>query len=275
MVVSKGDHAIAINIYGEVWTWGRNDKGQLGDGTTVDRSYPVQVMITNDDGQLVPLKNVMIVAAGEKHSVALTRDGILYTWGDNSKGQLGSGNSASALAYSTRPVTVAGENNSSKSLSEMLVEKNESISNIAAGRDHTLAVSNQGNLYSWGANTYGQLGVNSRDNRYFPVQVKGYNGGGYLTDVILIGAGAEHSLAVRTDGSVWSWGRNNKGQLGQSTNGVNNTYKDMQTPDRVLKGEYDTGNADDRYIKNVDALSAGENFSVVTTRDRNVYAWGR
>lgn len=274
MVVSKGDHAIAINIYGEVWTWGRNDKGQLGDGTTVDRSYPVQVMITNDDGQLVPLKNVMIVAAGEKHSVALTRDGILYTWGDNSKGQLGSGNSASALAYSTRPVTVAGENNSSKSLSEMLVEKNESISNIAAGRDHTLAVSNQGNLYSWGANTYGQLGVNSRDNRYFPVQVKGYNGGGYLTDVILIGAGAEHSLAVRTDGSVWSWGRNNKGQLGQSTNGVNNTYKDMQTPDRVLKGEYDTGNADDRYIKNVDALSAGENFSVVTTRDRNVYAWG-
>ena len=67
-------------------------------------------MITNDDGQLVPLKNVMIVAAGEKHSVALTRDGILYTWGDNSKGQLGSGNSASALAYSTRPVTVAGEN---------------------------------------------------------------------------------------------------------------------------------------------------------------------
>lgn len=151
-----------------------------------------------------------------------------------------------------------------------LAEKNESISNIAAGRDHTLAVSNQGNLYSWGANTYGQLGVNSRDNRYFPVQVKGYNGGGYLTDVILIGAGAEHSLAVRTDGSVWSWGRNNKGQLGQSTNGVNNTYKDMQTPDRVLKGEYDTGNADDRYIKNVDALSAGENFSVVTTRDRNV-----
>ncbi len=95
MVVSKCDHAIAINIYGEVWTWGRNDKG-LGDGTTVDRSYPVQVMITNDDGQLVPLKNVMIVAAGEKHSVALTRDGILYTWGDNSKGQLGSGNSASA-----------------------------------------------------------------------------------------------------------------------------------------------------------------------------------
>ena len=274
MVVSKGDHAIAINIYGEVWTWGRNDKGQLGDGTTVDRSYPVQVMITNEDGQLVPLKNVMIVAVGEKHSVALTRDGILYTWGDNSKGQLGSGNSASALAYSTRPVTVAGENNSSKSLSEMLAEKNESISNIAAGRDHTLAVSNQGNLYSWGANTYGQLGVNSRDNRYFPVQVKGYNGGGYLTDVILIGAGAEHSLAVRTDGSVWSWGRNNKGQLGQSTNGVNNTYKDMQTPDRVLKGEYDTGNADDRYIKNVDALSAGENFSVVTTRDRNVYAWG-
>lgn len=150
-------------------------------------------------------------------AVALTRDGILYTWGDNSKGQLGSGNSASALAYSTRPDTVAGENNSSKSLSEMLAEKNESISNIAAGRDHTLAVSNQGNLYSWGANTYGQLGVNSRDNRYFPVQVKGYNGGGYLTDVILIGAGAEHSLAVRTDGSVWSWGRNNKGQLGQST----------------------------------------------------------
>ena len=54
-----------------------------------------------------------------------------------------------------------------------------------------------------------------------------------MTDVILIGAGAEHSLAVRTDGSVWSWGRNNKGQLGQSTNGVSNTYKDMQTPDRV------------------------------------------
>ncbi|MCI5604818.1 MAG: hypothetical protein MR413_04125, partial [Clostridia bacterium] len=270
MVVSKGNHSIAINILGEVWTWGRNNRGQLGDGTTVDRSYPTQVM--KEDG--TPLNNVMIVAAGESHSVALTRDGVLYTWGDNTYGQLGNGQTSSVCAYATHPVNVSGENNSSTSLSDMLKEKNESISNIIAGKNHTLAVSNQGKLYSWGANESGQLGINSTAGKYFPVQVRGYNGGGFLTDVILIGAGADHSLAVRTDGSVWSWGKNNHGQLGQGTNGPNNTYKNMITPNRVLKGEYDTGNTEDKYIKNVDALSAGENFTIVTTRDRNVYAWG-
>ena len=218
-----------------------------------------------EDG--TPLKNVMIVAAGDKHSVALTRDGVIYTWGDNTYGQLGSGKSGSALAYSTKPVTVAGENNSSTSLSEMLAEKNEKISNIVSGRNHTLAVSNQGILYSWGANESGQLGINTDTNRYFPVQVKGENGGDFLIDVILIGAGADHSIAVRTNGTVWSWGNNKYGQLGQGKNGPNNTYKNMLSPAKVSKGEYDSGNEDDKYIKNVDALSAGENFTVVTTRE--------
>ena len=273
MVSTKGNHALAVNRNGEVFAWGNNDHGQLGDGTKTNRQYPVQVMLDAD----TPLRDVTIVSAGLNHSVALTRDGKLYAWGDNTYGQLGTGKSSSQLSGSVYPVLVASNNNSTQysSLSEYVyMTANQSvISDIIAGDNHTLAVSNFGDLFAWGRNNHGQLGNDSTNDTPYPIQVRG-KGGGFIKEVILIGAGANHSLAVCTDSKVYAWGDNTYGQLGQGAKGANGTYLEQHVPEVVSAGEYDYNGEKSTLIMNVDNIAGGDNFTVVTTSDRKLYAWG-
>ena len=272
-VVSKGDHSLAVNIYGEVWAWGLNDEGQLGDGTTYNRSYPTQVMLEVKDANgnvtgYEPMRDVSIVAVGDKFSVALTRAGKIYAWGQHDVGQLGNGVDPARLAsgakHFLRPTEVT--------IDESRLATGEKVANIVAGANHVLAVTTEGQLFAWGSDSDGQLGIkSSNDYAFSPVQVKGYNGAGNLKDIILIAAGAKHSLAVATNGDVWSWGDNTYGQLGQGVND-NDKYKDKTTPDYVLS----SANA---HFSGVDGISAGEYFSVATTSDpvtsvRTVYSWG-
>ncbi|MBQ2669153.1 MAG: hypothetical protein IJG06_00045, partial [Clostridia bacterium] len=276
VIVSKGDHTVAIDTLGEVWTWGRNDRGQLGDGTTIDRAYPVQVMY-EDNGTMKPLRDVTNIAAGDKFSVALTRDGRIYTWGDNSESQLGI--NKKGVSYSAVPVEVAGVGGVGSSLSQYLKDMTSAnasttmkVAEIVAGRAHVLAVTNNGDLYSWGANNSGQLGSGTGDTtaKAYPVQVRGYHGGSYLNRIILIGAGADHSVAVKENGTVWAWGDNAYGQLGV---GADTSKMILTTPEQVAAG---SGPADkDGYLKDVDTLPAGDGFTVIATKDRDVYSWGR
>lgn len=173
-------YALAGN--GDLWAWGRNEYGELGDGTTIHRSTPVRVQ------GLPPIEQI---EAGQHYAIALARDGSVWGWGRNDKGQLGNG----SRTDSTVPVQVSG-----------LVGV-DSIT-IGAGGKHTLAVLPSGDVFAWGDNAYGALGDGTEIDRDYPVRVKD------LSDVIQVDAGSDHSLALKSDGTAWAWGNNFWGQIG-------------------------------------------------------------
>jgi len=185
--VAAGNGFTLANLSdGTVWAWGSNTHGQLGDGTTVDRFTPVQVS---------GLTGVTVVGVGNFHSAALKSDGTVWTWGV-----------AYALGIDTTvnskvPVQVTGLTN---------------VMRISVKGDHTLALKSDGTIWSWGGNSNGQLGDGTTTFRPRPVQVIN------LTGVTAISAGgapgsADHSLAVRNDGTVWAWGDNFHLQIGLPT----------------------------------------------------------
>ncbi len=198
--IDAGDeHTLALKSNGTVWAWGRNSEivyaepysfgigfGRLGDGTTTDRSTPVQVL---------GLNNVVESYAGFVHSMALKSDGTVWTWGDNIYGQLGIGESG-IDAYALRPVKAYNITN---------------VMKIAAGFFHSMALKSDGTVWTWGVNQHGELGDGTTTDRTTPVQVSGLN------NVISIGAGGNHNMALKSDGTVWTWGDNEYGQLGNGT----------------------------------------------------------
>ncbi|MGH7493184.1 MAG: T9SS type A sorting domain-containing protein [bacterium] len=240
LIVAKGDHTL-MNEQGVIWSWGFNDTGQLGDGTTTNRSLPVQVGSS--------FSGVIGMGAGKQHSIALKSDGTVWTWGDNSYGQLGD----ATTTQRTSPVQVKGSGGTGNLTA---------IATIQGGDHHSIALKDDGTVWAWGRNQYGALGDNSTTQRTSPVQVKGVGGTGNLTNVKAIAGGGLFSLALKADGTVWAWGRNDKGQLGD------NSTTDSSTPVQV-KGAGGTGN-----LTNVAAIHAGYAFSIAMKADGTVWAWG-
>ena len=178
-------HTLALKSDGTLWAFGWNGAGQIGDNTAgTSRLLPVQVV-----GAFV--NGVAAMAAGAHHSVAVDGNGNVWTWGSNSDGQLGIGNTTASFA----PVQVSGLTN---------------VVAVAAGERHTLALTAGGLLFAWGSNQFGQLGDGTNANSLTPIQVS-------LTGVAQIAGGTRHTLALRTDGSLWAWGNNSLGQLGDGT----------------------------------------------------------
>jgi hypothetical protein len=178
-------HSLALKDDGTVWAWGANYYGQLGDGTTTQRLTPVQVS---------GLSGVIAIAGGGSHSLALKGDGTAWAWGRNSEGQLGDG----TTEVRRTPVQVSGLSG---------------VTAIAGGDFHSLAAKGDGTVWSWGHNDLGQLGDGtSGTQRLTPVQVSGLSG------VIAVAGGGKFSLALKGDGTVWGWGYNGYGQLGDGTN---------------------------------------------------------
>lgn len=181
-MVSTGHyHSLALRSDGSLWTWGYNNVGQLGDGTTTNRNRPVQVSGT---------RTYAYVAAGRDMSYALATDGTVWAWGRGDDGQLGDG----TLANHSTPVRVGA-------LTDVV--------QVAGGRDHGLALRIDGSVWAWGWNAYGQLGDGTLTDRTSPVQV--------LTGATMLAAGAHHSYALRSDGRVAAWGRNYRNELGDGT----------------------------------------------------------
>ncbi|MES3026210.1 MAG: RHS repeat-associated core domain-containing protein [Pseudomonadota bacterium] len=188
VALAAGDaHACVLNNAGGVQCWGKNDKGQLGDATLIDRNTPVAVAGLSE--------GVTAVAAGAEHSCAITVAGAVKCWGGNSAGQLGDG----SASVRSGPVTVAG-----------LVSD---VVGIAAGGQHSCALLGSGNVKCWGANDQGQLGENSGTGQLAPLAVSGL-----MADVKSIRAGGTHTCAVGKDGALQCWGRNDEGQLGDGGN---------------------------------------------------------
>ncbi|WP_273000656.1 RCC1 domain-containing protein [Hydrogenibacillus schlegelii] len=211
---------------GSIVAWGSNSKGQLGNG---EKNTDSKVMVQIND-----LNDVVEVAAGEGHSLALKSDGTVWAWGNNHHGELGDGTGKEKLV----PMEVPG-------LTDVV--------SIAAGRWHSLALRSDGTVWAWGYGGFGQLGDGKTHpywSQYTPVMVSG------LTDVIKVAAGADHSLALKSDGTVWAWGYNFYGQLGDGTN------QNREVPVQV-KG-----------LADVVAIAAGKHFSLALKSDGTVWIWG-
>ncbi|MDR6999281.1 HYR domain-containing protein [Neobacillus niacini] len=174
-IAAGGGHSLALLDEGTVRSWGENSNGELGDGSTTDRSIPVQVVGTGGSGFL---NNVIAIAAGEFHNLALLNDGTVLTWGNNEYGQLGDGTNTS----SNVPVQVLGTGGSGF-LNNVVA--------IAAGGFHSLALLNDGTVVGWGNNESGQLGDGNNTDSDFPVPVSG------LTNSITIAGGGDHSLDIQ------------------------------------------------------------------------------
>ncbi len=179
-------HVLALLSDGTVKSWGLNTSGQLGDNSTTLRETPVNI---------TELTNVTSISSkvGAYHSLALLSNGTIKSWGLNTNGQLGNGNTT----QQNLPVNVTGISNAIA---------------ISVGASHSLALLSDGTIKAWGLNTSGQLGDGTTNQQTTPVTVSGIN------NAIAIAAGYNHSLALLADGTIKSWGANLYGQLGNSTN---------------------------------------------------------
>ena len=236
-------HSLAVNSEGQVFAWGDNEYyGQLGDGTTDQRTTPVPVTRSG----VLAGQRITSVAAGNRYSVALSSTGEIYTWGENTQGQLGDGTTThrSVPVKLTRSEAIAGV----------------SFSAISAGEDHTLALSSTGEIYTWGENFQGQLGDGTTTRRTTAVAV---TTSGVLDGVtiVAIAAGQHHSLALSSDGRVFSWGGNAEGQLGDGTTDQRTTPVAVTTSG-VLAGV------------SISAIAAGRNSSFALGSNGRVYSWG-
>jgi len=213
--------------------WGANSFGQIGDGSTQNRLTPVSVP---------GLDGTTRAAAGGAHTLALQSDATARAWGLGTTGQLGNGTSLSSLI----PVQVMGL---------------DSVSAVSAAGQHSMALSTDGTVWSWGLNSTGQLGDGTTVNRMSPVQVR-TSAIGVLTNVRRISASASFSLALREDGSAWAWGQNNLGQLGDGTSATARVF-----PAQVLTA---TGP-----LMGIGAIASGAAHSLALGADGTVWTWGQ
>lgn len=220
-------HSLAIKGDGTVWAWGDNVVGQLGDGTRTNKYSPVQVS---------GLTGVIAITAGYEHTLALKGDGTVWAWGFNGNGQLGYGQ-ISSNNYSTIPIQVVGLTG---------------VTRVAAGEMISLALKSDGTVWAWGHSPLGDGGASSST----PVQVSGLTG---ITAIAAAGGppnSVKHSLALKGDGTVWAWGGNSFGQLGDGT------QTDRSIPIQVSG------------LSGVTAIAAGDRHSLAIKGDGTVWAWG-
>lgn len=232
-IAAGKSHSMAINKSGVMYGWGRNVNGQLGDDTKIDRLVPTRVATVTAGTPAVAVTWTS-VAAGASHTLARALDGSLWAWGGNGKSQLGN----NATADVTKPAKIGGA----------------SWASLAAGGTHSLGVQTNGTLWAWGDNSSGQLGVatsNAAVTATAPTQV------GTATTWSKIAAGLNHSLAVRTDGTLYGWGGNGNGQLG------NGSTVNVGTPTQL--------GTEISWV----TVEAGNAHSVALQKDFTVWLWGR
>ena len=273
-VAAGGYHSLALLADGAVMAWGDNEFGQLGDGSTLTSSVPVPVS---------DLTGVKAIAAGENHSLALMGNGTVEAWGANESGQLGDGNeqesevpvpvkgltgvkaiaaggehSLALLDNGTVEAWGAGESGQlgdgkeTSSSAPVAVKGLSGVQAIAAGQEFSIALLDKGTVESWGSDEAGQLGNSSvEEGSDVPVAVGG------LSDVTSLAAGADHGLALLSDGAVMAWGDDSDGELG---NGVIAPSEETPVP---VSG-----------LSDVVAVSAGGQDSAAVLGGGAVMTWG-
>ena len=261
-IAAGSNHSAAVTKDGDLYMWGSNGGGRLGNGSRTNSYTPVKIM-----------KNVAAVSLGDEHSAAVTKDGSLYMWGYNRYGQLGNGSTTDSYT----PIKIM-----------------ENVTAVSLGYYHSAAVTKDGSLYMWGANYCGQLGNGSTTDSYTPIKI--------MENVATVSLGDYHSAAITKDGSLYMWGNNYSGQLGNgSTTNISTPVKIMEnvamvslgynhsaavTKDGSLymwgnnySGQLGNGSTTNRstpvkIMEKVAAVSLGGNHSATITKDGGLYTWG-
>ena len=256
-IAAGGSFSLAVKADGSLWAWGDNSFGQIGDGTVTthvwDEIFSGWTM-GDDNNKSRPVNimdHVVTVAAGYGHSLAIKKDGSLWAWGWNRSGQIGDGTTIDKIT----PVKIM-----------------DNVISVAAGESHSLALKADGSLWAWGDNLYGQLGdgtvtidswtdgerkLTEDNNKSTPIEI--------MNSVSSIASGGWHSLAIKTDGSLWVWGSNSRGEIGDGTvssfdddwNRINN---DKSKPVEIMQ--------------EVIYVAAGRSHSLAITADNNLLTWG-
>jgi alpha-tubulin suppressor-like RCC1 family protein len=217
-------HSIALKADGTVWTWGSDTNGELGDDVTqANKSTPVQVL---------GLSGVVAIAAGSYHNLALTCNGTMWSWGQDTFGQLGND---ATLANQFTPVATGASY----------------CRAIGAGAYHSLAVRYDGYVYAWGYNAYGQLGDGLTTNLPTPTLLSTTS----FNNMIAVDGGYLHSVGLQANGVAYTWGYNGLGQIGNGT-----TTSPQLTPYGAIGG--------------VVSIAAGEHHTAVTRGNGDMYSVG-
>ena len=216
-------HTVALKNDGSLSAWGKNNLGQLGDGTTNASLNPKQIGT-----------GYKAIAAGKGPDTAFTlaikTDGSLWAWGNNTHGQLGDGTTT-------------------ESLSPTQIGSATGYLAVAAGYYHSVALKSDGSLWAWGRNDHGQLGDGTTTNSSIPKQI------GTDTSYRAIAAGESHTVALKSDGSLWTWGLNHHGQLGNGPSGI-----DSLVPQKIGTG--------------YSVIDAGKYHTAAIKSDGSLWTWG-
>lgn len=225
MVETSGSHTITLRVDGKVFTYGDNTYGQLGNGTTKSSDEPVEVKF--EEGT-----KIVQISAGEYHNVALDSNGNVWTWGRNNNYQIGHSGGNQYTPYKVNGLPKAIK--------------------IAAGNNNTMIITENKELYGWGLNAYGDLGLGNYTNRVLPKKVTG------IKDIIDISGGKSHFIVLNSNGEVYTTGSNLYGQLGLGRTDINkvNEFTKVEISEKI------------------GTINAGELSNIVTTVDGYVYSWG-
>jgi alpha-tubulin suppressor-like RCC1 family protein len=270
-------HMAAIKTDGTLWLWGYNINGQLGDGTTVDKSSPVQI---SGGGT-----NWVGVTLTDSSTFAIKTDGTLWSWGNTNNGQLGIGaaggvrSAPTQIGSSTNWKQVSGGYESGSAIKTdgtlwgwglntygtlgdgnintivstpvQTILTGNNWKQVSCGFYYTMAIKTDGTLWGWGAGGTGQLGNEILANTSTPVQI------GTATTWKIIECGRNHSAGIKTDGTLWLWGSNTNGKIG------NNSSLTVSTPVQI----YGAGT-------NWKQVSCGKESTVAMKTDGTLWAWG-
>lgn len=268
-------HTLAIKTDGSLWTWGNNDEGQLGNGTNISSNVPVQIGTDTNWAKVV---------AGSLHSLALKTDGTLWAWGHNAYGQVGNGtfinvntptqigsanNWSDISTYESHSLGIKTDgtlwawgknnyyqlsqgNNQNKNTPSQIGSSTNWLS-VSAGYQYSFAIQQDSSLWAWGNNSIGQLGNGSIGSfNPNPIQI------GATSKWIQVSSGREHTVALQANGTLWGWGMNFFGQLGQG----NNSFQ-------ILSPVQITTDSNFTFINN------GHYYSMAISSDTTMWGWGQ
>jgi len=238
--------AMALRNDGTVWTWGYGGDGTLGNGTNDTSDVAVQVVTSS--GPLGTTTNPVVgIACGASHDLAVRSDGTVWAWGYDGDGELGD----AGMIYGTTNSNVAVE-------VPLSLASGTIITSIAGGRTYSVATASDGTVWAWGDESGGYLGNGIMGSGLItgPVQVLNSTGGS-LSNVVSVSSQGDHTLALKNDGTVWAWGENENGQLGDGTVGANSPF-----PVQVSN------------LSGVIAISAGYSSNTALESDGSIWGWG-
>jgi alpha-tubulin suppressor-like RCC1 family protein len=273
-IAPGGIHSLAIKTDGTLWAWGNNENGQLGNETTINSSTPIQIGTAS---------NWKDISAGYKFTLAIKTDGSIWAWGNNVSGQIGIGSNENAIlspaqignATDWKMITaglassyaikndntlwVWGDNNFGQLGDNTKTNRNIPVQigtasdwkQVKGGGNHAIAIKTDGTLWAWGNNTYGQLGIGIFSlGTLSPAQT------GTATNWKSLSAGSFFNLALKEDGTLWGWGNNNDGQIGDGT------FVSKAIPTQA-------GTSNDWKL-----IHTGSDHSIAIKTDGTFWAWG-